>query len=151
MRVIVTSSHPFFFFNLIPPFCPQIRTVDRAAREVFENGSTRRVKTLPLVDRVLLASLALEARYGGPESTAGATLSRALDLMAAGGHPRPTPDLLLARLATLGTRRLILVGPLADRLAARVALNVPTRDLCLALGADPEVEWMHNSVKACMA
>lgn len=105
---------------------------------------------LCLSDRLLLAALALEARYSGsPESRAGGAIRRAQDLFGLGGIAPPPEDVLLGRLAELGRRRLVLLDGLRARLRARAALNVPTRDLVLALCADPALEFAHQAVRAC--
>jgi origin recognition complex subunit 1 len=120
-----------------------IRHVDAAIREMFNTSHMCMLREACRLERLVLASMHLEARFTGrTEATLGDIADRLRQLCAANGERQAPFAAVLECAVGLGAKRIIICDPGFKRLRAKVALNVPVNDLVHILANDADIPWL---------
>jgi Cdc6-like AAA superfamily ATPase len=127
-----------------------IAHANAAIQEMFNTPHVRMLKGAPRLERIVLASMLLEARYSGcSESTLGDIAERLYGLCKGNGEPQPAFGTIMMVVASLSAKRLIIcLDSLNKRVHAKLTLNVPSYDLIHVLGVDENIPWLANRVNA---
>ena len=125
------------------PIVVSMRHVDAAVRAMFGAAHMQALSAAPLIDVLLLASLALELKATGRAAATVADLApRVAELFASGGllpqggeNNCPPPSLgdVAAAAARLAAQRILVADAGDARARARVAFDVPVADVLAAL------------------
>ena len=116
-----------------------MRHVDAAVRAMFGAAHMQALSAAPLVDVLLLASLALELKASGRAAATVADLHpRVAELFASGGllpqgSPPPSLGDVAASASRLAAQRILVADAGDARARARVAFDVPVADVLAAL------------------
>ena len=116
-----------------------MRHVDAAVRAMFGAAHMQALSAAPLIDVLLLASLALELKSSGRSAATVADLApRVAELFASGGllpqgSPQPSLGDVAASAARLAAQRILVADAGDARARARVAFDVPVADVLAAL------------------
>lgn len=92
--------------------CVQMRHVDTAIREAFSTSHVRQLREACRLERLLLASVHLDARYTGrPEVVLESAISRLRQMCTANNEPQYPVGAILECLISLGAKRLVICDP----------------------------------------
>lgn len=117
--------------------------VDRGIRAALSGSAAQRAQQGTPLERLLLAAVHLETRFGGrAEVGVGAVLARLRSMLSAAGQEPVATGAALEAGQALAAARLLLCDAPARRLKARVVLNMPAPELLYVLTADEEMPWL---------